>query len=139
MAFRHLLEIPAKMAYEGPLWLTLLKSLFWAFGTVGAFIEVGAVLMAMLLSFIVRRRRPAFDLTLIGAICLLAAHVAWWLWVFPVDTTMGQLTPEALPADWTRLRRHWEQTHTARAILQIIALGALVWSVLVETPTDYSR
>jgi hypothetical protein len=44
------------------------------------------------------------------------------------------LTPETLPPDWTRLRDQWEYTHAARAALQIIALGSLVVSLLVEIP-----
>ena len=60
MAFCHLLEMPSKMTYEGTLWLTLLQTLYKAFGTIGAFIEVGAVVTAVLLAFLVGHRRPAF-------------------------------------------------------------------------------
>jgi hypothetical protein len=139
MAFCHLLEMSAKMTYDGALWLTLLQTLYRAFGTVGAFIEVGAVLTAVVLAFLVRQRRPAFGWTLLGALCLVAAHVAWWVWVAPVNATMAPLTPETLPADWTRLREQWEYTHAARAVLQIFALGIFVFSILVETSTDASR
>jgi hypothetical protein len=37
--------------------------------------------------------------------------------------------------DWTRLRDQWEFAHASRAILQIVALGAFVLSLLVEIPT----
>jgi hypothetical protein len=43
-----------------------------------------------------------------------------------------------MPADWMRLRNQWEYTHAARAVLQIVALGALVFSILVEIPTNGS-
>jgi hypothetical protein len=36
----------------------------------------------------------------------MAAHVAWWVWVAPVNAELGPLTGESLPADWTRLRNH---------------------------------
>jgi hypothetical protein len=139
MALCHLLEMPAKMTYDGALWLTLLQTLYGAFGTIGAFIEVGAVVTAVVLAFLVRRRRPAFGWTLLGAVCLVAAHVVWWVWVAPVNAAMASLTPETLPADWMGLRDQWEYTHAARAVLQIIALAALACSILVETPTDASR
>jgi hypothetical protein len=132
MALCHLLEMPAKMMYDGALWLTLLQTLDGTFGTIGAFIEVSAVVTAVVLAFLVRRHRPAFGWTLGGALCLVAAHVAWWVWVAPVNATMAPLTPETLPADWMRLRDQWEYTHAARAVLQIVALGALVCSLLVE-------
>jgi hypothetical protein len=35
-----------------------------------------------------------------------------------------------------RLRNQWEYTHAARAVLQVIALGALVLSIIVETPRN---
>jgi hypothetical protein len=139
-ALCHLLEMPAKITYDGALWLTLLQTLYRpAFGTIGAFFEVGAVVTAVVLAFLVRQRRLAFGWTLLGAFCLVAAHAAFWVWVAPVNATMAPLTPETLPADWMRLRDQWEYTHAARAILQIFALGALVFSILVEIPTDASK
>jgi hypothetical protein len=137
-ALCHLLEMPAKITYGGALWLTLLQTLYRpAFGTIGAFFEVGALVTAVVLAFLVRRR-PAFVWTLLGALCLVMAHAAFWIWVAPVNKTMSPLTPETLPADWMRLRDQWEYTHAARAVLQIVALGALVFSILVEVPTDAS-
>jgi hypothetical protein len=68
-----------------------------------------------------------------------AAHTAFWVWVAPVNAIMAPLTPETLPADWMGLRDQWEYTHAARAVLQIIALGSLVFSILVETPTSAYR
>lgn len=93
----------------------------------------------MALAFLVRQRRPAFGWTLLAAAFLVTAHAAFWIWIAPVNATMETLTPETLPADWMRLRDHWEYTHAARAVLQTIALGALAFSILVETPTNASR
>jgi hypothetical protein len=139
-ALCHLLEMPAKITYDGALWLTLLQTLYPpAFGTIGAFFEVAAVITAVVLAFLVRQRRPAFAWTLLGTLCVVAAHAAFWVWVAPVNAAMAPLTPETLPADWMRLREQWEYTHAARAVLQIIALGALVFSILVEIPTGASK
>jgi Domain of unknown function (DUF1772) len=138
-ALCHLLEMPAKITYGGALWLMLLQTLYRpAFGTIGAFFEFGAVVTAVVLTFLVRRHRSAFVWTLLGAFCLVVAHAAFWIWIAPVNATMSPLTPETLPADWIRLRNQWEYTHAARAVLQIVAFGALVFSVLLEVPTDRS-
>jgi hypothetical protein len=126
-------------AYEGALWLTVSQTLYGAFGTIGASFEVGAVATTVVLAILVRRRRPAFGWTLLGALCVVAAHAAFWIWLAPVNATIAALTLETLPADWMELRNQWEYTHAARAVLQIIALGALVFSILVETPTTASR
>ncbi len=139
VALCHLLEMPAKLTYDPALWLTLLHTLYPpAFGTIGGAAEVGAVVATIVLAVVVRRRRPAFDWTLAGALCLLAAHAAFWIWVAPVNATMGAAPPHAPPANWMALRDQWEYTHAARAILQVIALGAFVVSILVETPTQVS-
>lgn len=132
-ALAHLLEMPAKMTYDGALWLRLQQSLYGAFGTFGGAFEVGAVVTTVVLVILVRQRQPAFGWTLLGALCVVAAHVAFWIWLAPINATIAATAPGTLPADWMGLRSHWEYTHAARAVLQIIALGALVWSVVAET------
>ena len=138
MAFCHLLQLPPRMSYDGAQWVTT-QSLYQMFGTIGAFIEVGALLLAIILSLAVWRRRPAFQWTLFGTVCLLMAHVAWWVFVAPVNAVISTWTPDTIPADWTWWRSQWEYTHAARAILEIFGLSALVISVLVETPTHRVR
>jgi len=134
MAFCHLLQLPPRMSYDGAQWVAT-QSLYQLFGTVGAFIEVSALLLATVLSLAVCRRRPAFQWTVFGTACLLVAHAAWWVFVAPVNAEISTWTPDAMPADWTWWRSQWEYTHAARAILGIFGLSALVLSVLVETPT----
>lgn len=139
-AIGHLLEMPAKMTYDGALWLKLLKTLYPpAFGPIGGKFEAGAVILSIILALLVRRRGPAFRWTLMGTACMVAAHASFWIWVAPVNSTMLKLTPETLPEDWTSLRNQWEYTHATRAILQVIALGAFTCSILVETPKQLSK
>ncbi len=137
-ALGHLLELPAKMTYDGALWVTLQQSLYGAFGTVGAAFEVGAVVTTVVLAILVRHGQPAFGWTFFAAVCMVAAHAAFWIWLAPVNSTVAAISLETLPPNWMDLRNQWEYTHAARAIIQISALAALVFSVLVETPTDPS-
>src|SRR5262245_28034302 len=116
MAFCHLLQLPPRMSYDGAQWIAT-QSLYQTFGTVGAGIEVGALFMVIVLSLAVWHRRPAFQWTLFGTVCLLLAHVAWWVFVAPVNAEISKWTPETLPTDWTWWRSQWEYTHAARAIL----------------------
>ena len=134
MAFSHLLEMPAKMNYSAALWLKLLQTLYWGYGTIGAVIEVGAVVASVVLVFMVRHHKKSvcMDTIISGVLCMVAAHAAWWIWVRPVNAILMPLTPKTLPANWMALRNQWEYTHAARAILQIIALGSLVLSILVD-------
>lgn len=133
-AFAHLLEMPAKLTYDGALWLNLLQTLYPTFGRVSGVCEIGAVVAALVLVAAIRDRRKAFRWTLLAAACLVVTHAIFWIWVAPVNAALVPLSPETLPTDWTHLRDQWEFGHAARAILQIVALAALVISILAELP-----
>lgn len=133
-AFAHLLEMPAKLTYDGALWLYLLQTLYPTFGKISGVCEIGAVVAALVLVVAIRNRSRAFRWTLLAASCLVVTHAIFWIWVAPVNAALVPLSPETLPADWTRLRDQWEFAHASRAILQIVALAALVISVLAELP-----
>lgn len=131
-AFAHLLEMPAKLTYDGALRLYLLQTLYPYFVKISGIYEIGAVVAALMLVFVHRKHPPVFRWTLLGASCLVATHIIFWIWVVPVNTALLPLSPETLPPDWERLRDQWEFAHASRAFLQIVALAALVISVLVE-------
>jgi hypothetical protein len=88
--------------------------------------------------FLVRHRRPAFGWTVVAVVCLVGTHAAFWIWIAPVNATLGASTASSLPPDWMTLRDRWEYTHAARAILQMVGLGALVYSVLTEVAVTTS-
>lgn len=133
-AFAHLLELSAKRTYDGALWLKLLQTLYPMFGRVGGVCEIGAVVTSFVLVIAVRKRPTAFRWTLLAAASLAATHAIFWIWVAPVNAALAPLSAETLPPDWTRLRDQWEFAHASRAILQIVALAALVVSILAELP-----
>ncbi len=134
-AFAHLLEMPTKLKYDGTMWLTLQQTLYPMFGRVSGVCEIGAVIASLVLVIAVRKRPKAFPWTLLAGLSLIATHTIFWIWVAPVNATTAHLTPETLPADWASLRNQWEFAHASRAVLQIIALSALVVSILAELPT----
>ena len=138
MAFCYLPQLPLRMSYNGAQWVTT-QSRYQLFGTVGTLIEVGALLLTTVLLLAVWRRRPAFQWTLFGTVCLFVAHGAWGMFIAPVNAEIATWTLGTIPADWTWRRSQWEYTHAARAILEILGLSALVLSILVETPSQRSR
>jgi hypothetical protein len=142
MAFSHALELPAKMQYDATLYVKLQNTLYAAFGppNIGPYIEVGAIVAAIVLLFLVRKHRPAFPLTLIATVCLLLAFpITFFLFIEPVNVVFRNATPASVPVDWMRLREQWEYSHAARFVLQLMALSALLLSVLMETPVNYPR
>jgi hypothetical protein len=134
-AIAHLLELPAKVQFDAALWLTLLQSLYPpAFGPVAGSAEAAAVVGSIVLAIAVRARGATFRWAVLAAACLAIAHACFWIWVVPVNAAMLPLTAETLPSDWMQLRDQWEYTHAVRAVLEFVALAALVLSLLVETP-----
>ena len=140
MALCHALELPAKMQYSASQYITVQNSLYVAFGppNVGAFIEIAAPLAAISLAILVRKRHPAFQLTLIAiAFMLLAFPVIFFAFTEPANVIIRNATPEKIPTNWLEVRNQWEYSHLARFFCHLAALSVLVLSVLVETPSHF--
>ncbi|MGE5526014.1 MAG: hypothetical protein ACM3SS_20045 [Rhodospirillaceae bacterium] len=74
-------------------------------------IELGAFLAVCRVALLVRRRRAAFRLTSLAALLIAMAHATWWFW-----------SPLHMPA--------------ARTVLDVLALAAFSWSILVDTVSE---
>jgi hypothetical protein len=57
-------------------------------------------------------------------------------WVAPANVEFRKAMLESLPANWMRLREQWEYGPAAQFVLHLAALGALVVSVVSETPAE---
>ena len=135
LSFAHLLELPPKMLFDGQLWVTITtKGLYYLFGSVGAVIEVGSIVTAIVLTFLVRDRGLVFSLALGGAILLALALALWFVFIAPVNAQLAKWTPTSFPSDWMQYRDRWEYAHAVNAIVKLVAFGSLVCSILVETP-----
>jgi hypothetical protein len=133
LAFAHMLELPGKLRLEGADWLTMQHNLYLGFGTVGAGVELLAVLTAWLAAVLVRARRPAVGWTLAAALLVSAGLAAWFLLVAPMNEAMAARTPATLPPDWATVRNRWEAGHAVHAALFALGFAALLASVLAET------
>jgi hypothetical protein len=139
LAFCHVMELPAKMALGARDYATV-QTIYRYWGPVGAILEPGSIVGAAGLAFLVRVRRPAFPLTLAGTGLLATALAVWLSLVAPMNARMAaEWSPDAMPPDWTGVRNQWEYAHAARFVLQLCGLGALVASVLAETPAEAGR
>jgi hypothetical protein len=140
MESAHVLELPQKMHYDAPMYAAVNTTLYRYFAIVGGVYQVGSIVAAAVLTFLVRKRRPSFGWTLTGTICLLLAFGIWLAVVAPVNSQVAEAlrsAPASVPAVWMRLRNQWEYGHAAGFIVQLVGLCALVLSVLVETPQRF--
>jgi hypothetical protein len=142
MESAHVLELPQKMQYDAPMYSAVNTTLYRYFAIVGGVYQLGSIVAAVVLAFLVRQHRPSFGWTLAGALCLLLAFGIWLAVVAPVNGEVAEAlrsVPESVPAVWMRLRYRWEYGHAAGFVVQLCGLCALVLSVLVETPKDAPR
>ena len=136
LSMTHLLELPQRMRFDQQLWVkvTVFENVYRLFGSVGSVFEITAILTAIVLVFLVRRRGSTFYWTLGGAILLVLAFVSWIMFVAPMNAEFAKWLMNPIPADWTRYRDQWEYAHAVNAFIKIIGLSLLVISMLVETP-----
>jgi hypothetical protein len=142
MESAHVLELPQKMHYDAQMYAAVNGSLYRYFAIVGAVYQVGSIVAAAALAFVVRKHERAFAWTLAGALSLLVAFCIWLAVVAPVNSAVAQAlrsAPESVPGLWMALRDRWEYGHAAGFIVQLIGLALLVISVLVETPRRAPR
>jgi Domain of unknown function (DUF1772) len=135
LEFAHTLELPAKMQYDGALYIAIQNSLCQYFGAPGpgALITVGAVLAAIALTVLVRNRRPAFAWTLGGTLCLaIAFPLIYFLRIEPVNVAIEQATATRVPINWEQLRNQWEYAHATNFVFSLAGFIALVISILVD-------
>ena len=142
MESAHVLELPQKLQYDAAMYAAVNTTLYRFFAIIGGVYQVGSMVTAAILVFLVRKRRPSFAWTCLSACCFFLAFGIWLAVVAPVNrevATALQTAPASVPTVWMRLRMQWEYGHVAGFVGQCIGLSALVLSVLVETPQETPR
>jgi hypothetical protein len=130
--FAHVLEMPAKLHYNGIEWMRLQDTLYVAFAKIGGAVEIGAIVAAGVLAFMLRENRAALMLSLFGGLCLAVAFFGIWIFITNVaNAEVAKWTPQSIPTDWSQWRRRWDYSHAVRFVLQLVALGALISALLV--------
>ena len=127
-ALAHLLELPNKIGLPRDDYLTV-QQIYRGWALLGI-VVFGALLSALALAVMVRGRRKAFSLALTAFLCIAGTQVLFWTFTFPANQATGNWT--TLPENWMALRAQWEYSHATSAVLNLIALVALILSVLVR-------
>jgi hypothetical protein len=94
----------------------------------------GALLLTTLaadlaLAFMVRDQRASFWLALAAAACLACTLLIFFTWTYPANQATQNWT--VAPADWHDLRRRWEYSHAASAVVVFLGLCCVTLSALL--------
>jgi hypothetical protein len=127
-ALAHLLELPNKIGLSRDDYLTV-QQIYRGWALLG-FVVAGALLSTLVLTIMVRDRPKVFALTLVAFLCIVGTQVVFWTFTFPANQQTGNWT--VLPENWMALRTHWEYSHAASAVLNLIAFIALLLAVLTR-------
>jgi hypothetical protein len=124
----HFFELANKMAMSPSEYMTVQK-IYAGWSSFGVAI-VTALLLTLLHTFMVRRDRTAFLLSLVAFLCLAATQGIFWTFTYPMNVASNQWT--VAPADFEAVRRQWEYSHAVNAALTFAALVAITSSTLIR-------
>jgi hypothetical protein len=124
--FAHLLELPHKLQLTGQEYLTV-QQIYRGWAWLGIVIFT-ALFSNLCLTIRSRRDRTMFRHSLTAFLCIVGAQILFWLFTFPVNQETQNWT--ILLPDWQQLRSRWEYSHAAGAVLNLIAVIALIMAAL---------
>lgn len=133
-SYAHVLEAGPRLAVWSPeLWreATVFNRRFEYFAVVGAPVDLAAIVASFALSFLFYGRRPAFALSLLGAVLLTAALALWFVRVAPMNATLSLWTAGPIPPDFDIVRRRWETGHMIVAALKGLGFLSLAAALLM--------
>jgi hypothetical protein len=121
----HLLELHPKMMLSREDY-RVVQQIYqgWAFLGIAV---VGALVASAVLVGLERESKPAFYLSLVALACIALSLVVFFTVTFPVNRITQNWT--VLPQGWEELRRRWEYSHAANAVLYFVALACLTLSI----------
>ena len=135
------MEMPIKMSYTPELYALVTSTLYALFGSVGAGIQIGALLSATLLSYLSHKLARS-RLVLFGALSLGMSLALWGAVVAPVNAEWAhviQTASEPLANAYSRLRARWEYGHAIAFLAWLSGYCFLQISVLSELAAKQSR
>jgi hypothetical protein len=122
----HLMELANKMRLPAADYRTV-QQIYrgWSFAGI---LVIAALVSTLLLVLALRGQAWSFYPALVAVVCVVLTQVVFWSLTFPVNRQTHNWT--MLPENWIELRARWEYSHAASAVLTIIAIVALIVSLL---------
>jgi hypothetical protein len=114
----HLFELPRKVALSEEQYFVV-QSIYRGWSLFGTVI-IAAIVANLLLALILFRHGKNFWLSFAAGLVLAGTLAIFFAWTYPANQATNNWTVR--PADWETLRRQWELSHAANAVLTFIAL-----------------
>lgn len=125
-AMAHLLELPNKIGLSAEDYFTV-QGIYRGWALLGI-VVFGALASTLALAIVLRRAGKPSGWAVAAFLCIVATQIVFWSVVYPTNQATRNWT--ITPDDWLDLRMRWEFGHAASAVFNLMALMALVLSVL---------
>jgi len=122
----HVAELVHKMPMDAREYQTV-QQIYRGWALFGI-VVIGALVSLLLLTIRLRRNPRARTPALIALLSIAATQVVFWTFTYPVNQATANWT--IMPPDWMDLRARWEYSHAASAAFNLVALVAMLISVL---------
>ncbi len=132
-SFAHLLESGPRLHVWSPeLWreATVFNQQFKFFLVVGAPLDIAAIIVPAVFTFMLRGDSPAFGFALGATVLFALALIAWFLIVSPANAVLATWTPGPIPGDFDAVRWRWEVGHITVAGLKFLGFISLACSLV---------
>jgi hypothetical protein len=129
----HLMELPARMAWDQYLWVgaTVQGGLFALSGPLGVLLQVFVIVALIVLAALLRRHAVSgFPFIVAAAVMFAIGLLAWWIFVYPVNVELAKWVNGPVPDNWADWRALWEWGQAANGLAQFVGFAALIASVL---------
>jgi hypothetical protein len=131
----HLMELPARMAWDQYLWVgaTVQGGLFALSGPLGVLVQVTTIIVLIVLAVLLRRHGASgLALTIAAAVLFAIGLLVWWILVYPVNLQLAKWVNGPVPDNWMDWRTLWEWGQATNGLTQFVGFAALVASVMVR-------
>ena len=125
-ALAHLLELPNKIGLSREDYL-IVQQIYRGWALLGI-VVFGALISTLSFDSFASSRTVPIPLQPIGFLCIAGTQLVFWTYTYPANQATQNWT--ILGADWAALRRNWEYSHATSAGLNLLAMAALIVSVL---------
>ena len=131
LALAHLARWPSRRGPPTPP-VTRVQRAMRRYGVLFALVETGALVALLIVLFSLPAGSAEMWLVGIAAVCMAFMIGLWAAFLRPLNATMAEWEPEALPEDWAHHHARWTTYHRLRLTLAVIAITLLLMGLFAR-------
>lgn len=134
-ALAHLFELPNKIGLPRDEYF-IVQKIYRGWSQLGWLLLIQIAALAAT-AYLARAEPRVLAPVLLALVAVLAAQAVFWLFTYPANVATVNWTLQ--PESWDELRRQWEYSHAAGAVLQLSGFCLLTIAVLGRSPATIAN